>query len=79
MQADELKKLIEEGIPGARAEIRGDGDHFEGVVVAEAFSGKKMLEQHRMVYDTLGDLMHNEIHAFSMRTYTPEEWEQAAS
>lgn len=77
MQAEEIKKLIEEGIPGATADIKGDGDHFEGVIVAEAFAGKKMLEQHRMVYATLGDRMHSEIHAFSMRTYTPEERGQA--
>ena len=73
---DDIKKLIEEGLPGAEAIIKGDdGSHFEGIVVCQDFEGTSMLVQHRMVFDTLGDRMQTGIiHALSLRTYTPEIW-----
>ena len=73
---DDIKKLIEEGLPGSEAMIEGDdGSHFDGVVVCKDFEGKSMLVQHRMVFDTLGDRMQRGvIHALSLRTYTPEMW-----
>ena len=75
---DDIKKLIEEGVPGAQAMIKGeDGSHFEGIVVSAGFEGKGMLEQHRIVFATLGDRMQTgEIHALSLRTFTPEQWSQ---
>lgn len=76
MHADEIKKLIEAGLPGAAAHVQGeDGVHFDAAVICEAFAGKGMLEQHRMVYATLGDhVAAGTIHALSLRTFTPEEW-----
>jgi len=74
LDAETIRKLIESGLPGARADVQGDdGVHFEATVVAEAFRGKLPLARHRMVYATLGSLMGNEIHALSLRTLTPEE------
>lgn len=73
---DEIKKLIENGLPGAEAMIDGDdGSHFDGVVIYPDFKDKSMLVQHRMVFDTLGDRMQTGvIHALSLRTFTPEAW-----
>jgi len=76
MQADELKKLLEEGIPGAEVAVQGDGDHFEATVVSDAFEGKSSVQQHQMVYAALGDLMQGAVHALSFRTYTPEQWDK---
>lgn len=75
---DDIKRLIEDGLPGAEAIIKGDdGSHFEGIVIYADFEGKSMLQQHRMVFDTLGDRMQTgEIHALSLRTFTPAEWAQ---
>ena len=74
MNADTIRQLIEQGLPGARAEVRGDdGVHFEATVVSEAFRGKLPLARHRMVYATLGERMGGEIHALSLRTLTPDE------
>ncbi|MFN3844149.1 MAG: BolA family protein [Rehaibacterium terrae] len=74
MDADTIRQLIEQGLPGARAEVRGDdGVHFEATVVAEAFRGKLPLARHRLVYATLGELMGGAIHALSLRTLTPDE------
>lgn len=74
MQADELKKIIEDGIPSAQVTIQGDGDHFEATIVSEAFTGKSMVQQHQMVYSALGTLMQGPVHALSFRTFTPQQW-----
>jgi acid stress-induced BolA-like protein IbaG/YrbA len=55
-----------------------DGTHFEAVIVSAAFVGKGMVQQHQMVYAALGDRMRAEIHALSMKTYTPEQWANKA-
>lgn len=72
MTADQIKELIEAGLPGAQVEVRGDdGQHFEASVVCEAFAGQSIVAQHRMVYATLGDRMGGEIHALALRTRAP--------
>ena len=74
MNADNIRQLIETGLPGARAQVRGDdGVHFEATVVCAAFAGKLPLARHRMVNATLGALMGREIHALQRRTLTPDE------
>lgn len=74
MNTETIRQLIEQGLPGARVDVRGDdGVHFEATVVSEAFRGKLPLARHRMVYATLGERMGGEIHALSLRTFAPEE------
>ncbi|MCE7031854.1 BolA family transcriptional regulator [Lysobacter sp. GX 14042] len=74
MNPETIKTLIEQGLPGARADVRGDdGVHFEATVVCEAFAGKLPLARHRMVYATLGERMGGEIHALALQTLTPGE------
>ncbi len=77
MQVQDIQQMIEQGLPGAQVQVSGDGRHFEATVVSTDFAGKSMLEQHRMVYATLGEKMGGDIHALSMKTYTPEQWERA--
>lgn len=74
MQAEQIKQLIEAGIPGSQAIVKGEGDHFEATVVSAAFDSIGMVKQHQLVYGTLGDLLQAEIHALALRTYTPEQW-----
>ena len=74
MNADTIRQLIEQGLPGARARVQGeDGVHFEATVVSTEFAGKLPLARHRMVYATLGERMGGEIHALALRTLTPGE------
>lgn len=77
MQADDIKRLIEEGMPGAEAIVRGDdGVHFEATVISDTFTGKSLLQQHRLVYGALGGRMESEeIHALALKTYTPDAWQ----
>lgn len=67
---EEIRRRIEHALPGARvrvADTTGAGDHFEAHVVASAFEGLDLVEQHRLVYAALGDLMPS-IHALALRT-----------
>ena len=68
---DDLKRRIEEAIPGARAEVidlTGTGDHFRATVVAPEFAGMSRIEQHRRVYAVFGSDIGGPIHALSLVT-----------
>jgi acid stress-induced BolA-like protein IbaG/YrbA len=75
MDADQLKTIIQAGLSCEHIEITGDGVHWEAIIVAAGFEGKRKIARHQLVYATLGDRMKtNEVHALSMQTVTPAEW-----
>jgi stress-induced morphogen len=65
----ELKERIEAGIPGSRADVTGDGHHFNAVVSSPAFQGMSRIAQHRLVYDVFGSEVGDRIHALSIQTH----------
>ena len=72
MNANEVRRLIEAGLPGAQVQVASDDDtHFESVIVAPQFAGKRMIQRHQLVYATLGRAMGREIHALSIRPTRP--------
>ncbi len=74
LNATEVQALIEAGLPGAQVRVSSPDDtHFEAVIVARQFEGKRTLQRHQLVYGTLGALMGREIHALSMQVLTPQE------
>ena len=76
MNPEQVKDLIAAGVETTFLEVSGDGRHFEAVVVSSAFEGKPVLKQHRLVYAALGDRFDTEaVHALSLKTYTPRQWE----
>jgi acid stress-induced BolA-like protein IbaG/YrbA len=76
MDIEEIKKTIADGLEGSTVIVDGDGTHFSAVVVSEEFQGKSMVQQHQLVYKTLGDKVGADIHALSLKTLTPDEWEK---
>ena len=70
---ESIKDGIEVGLACERAEVSGDGQHFQALIVSGAFAGKSRVQRHQLVYRSLGDRMREEIHALSMQTLTPEE------
>ena len=77
MTADDIKQSIREKLECDFIEILGeDGAHFEGTIVSGLFEGLNRVKQHQLVSNALGDKMKSEIHALSMKTYTPNEWSQ---
>lgn len=77
VQPDSIKHSIETGMACDLVQVAGDGEHFEAIIVSTAFTGKNRVQQHQLVYRALGDRMKAEIHALSMKTYTPEQWAEA--
>jgi stress-induced morphogen len=72
--AEDLKRRIEDALPGATAEVEdltGGGDHFRAEVVSDRFDGLSRIEQHRLVYDVFGTEVGGPIHALSIKTSTP--------
>ena len=78
MDAKEVETLIRQGIPNALVEVRdttGGGDHFEALIVSTVFEGKGLVERHQTVYKALGDAMRVRVHALSLKTLTPTQYE----
>lgn len=71
-----VKSYIAAGLACTHLEVSGDGAHFEAVIVSDAFAGKRLIQRHQLVYAALGDRMREEIHALSMKTLTPEEFQK---
>jgi len=75
MDPQQITQQIEAGLAGAKARVTSpDNVHFEAVVVAPSFAGKRAVQRHQMVYATLGAAMGNEIHALALQVFTPEEY-----
>ena len=75
MNSKQVAQLIEAGLAGAQALVKSeDNVHFEAVVIAPAFAGKRPVQRHQLVYSTLGEAVGNEIHALALQVYTPDEY-----
>lgn len=77
MQHEEIQQLIEAGLPGSLVMVDGDGTHFTTAVISSAFMGKSRVEKQQMVHAALrAHLDDGRLHAISIKTFTPEEWQQ---
>lgn len=75
MTAQELQALIAANLPCEHLNVEGDGRHWYATLVSAEFEGKRLIQRHQRVYATLGQKMYtDEVHALSMKTYTPAEW-----
>ncbi len=71
LKIDEIKKLIQEGIPDAEISIQdlaGDDNHYSATIKSKIFVGKSKVEQHKLVYKALKGKMGNELHALALNT-----------
>lgn len=73
---ESIKKDIELGMKTSYLTVVGDGQHFEAVVVSEEFSGMSRIQRQLRVNKALGDRITTDIHALSMKTFTPQEWQE---
>jgi acid stress-induced BolA-like protein IbaG/YrbA len=78
MTAQELQAIIAAGLSCEHLHVEGDGRHWYATLVSAEFEGKRLIQRHQRVYATLGDkIKTDEVHALSMKTYTPAEWQAA--
>ena len=74
VEPSSIEASIRAGLAVTHLEVTGDGAHFEAVIVSPNFAGLNRVRQHQLVYAALGGRMREEIHALSMKTFSPEEW-----
>lgn len=78
MSPEEVQKMIEAGLPDCEVKVTGDGSHFDAVVIGDVFDGLSLVKKQQKVYATLGDkITSGEVHALSIKTFTPAEYEKA--
>ena len=71
IEQSEIERLIKASLPDAEVEIidlAGDNNHFSAHVTSSTFEGKSRIQQHKMVYDALGDKMGGILHALALKT-----------
>ncbi len=81
MDPDRIQELIESQLKDCTALIHndmGDGEHFAAEVVSPDFDGLNLIRQHQLVYGALGEHMKSDIHALSLKTFTPTQWADRA-
>ena len=78
MDPEQVKQLIQQGLPECEVHVTGDGSHFEATVIGEVFAGQTPVKKQQLVYATVNDkIASGELHALSIKTFTPDEWQQA--
>jgi acid stress-induced BolA-like protein IbaG/YrbA len=79
----QVEAMIKAQMPDAQVQVQdltGGGDHYQVTVVSSEFEGKRLIQQHQLVYGALREAMSTEaIHALGLKTYTPEAWATTAS
>ena len=76
MTAQDIERLIKAGLPDAKVtitDLAGDGNHYQATVISAAFEGKRLVQQHQLVYDALGGRMGGELHALALTTSAPQD------
>jgi acid stress-induced BolA-like protein IbaG/YrbA len=77
---EEIKETLARALPVSLVEtqdLTGGGDHWQVIIVSSAFEGKGLLEQHRIVNEALREpLADQRIHALTLKTYSPAQWEK---
>jgi acid stress-induced BolA-like protein IbaG/YrbA len=77
MQTEEIKVLIESNLKDSIAYVEGDGTHFTAAVICPLFAGHTRVQKQQMVYDTVkAPLLDGSLHALSLTTFTPDEWQK---
>ena len=74
---EQIEGYIKQGIACSHIQVEGDGQHFFATIVSPDFAGKRLVQRHKLVYAAMGDRMKAEVHALSIKAFTPEEFEQS--
>ncbi len=71
---EQIEGYIKQGITCTHIQVEGDGQHFFATIVSPEFEGQRLVQRHQLVYAAMGDRMKAEVHALSIKAFTPEEF-----
>jgi len=74
-----IEKKIELGLNNPKIFIQdmtGANNHFNLIIISNSFDGLSLIEQHRIVYKLLNDMISKEIHALQLKTLTWDQWKK---
>ncbi|MGM0614986.1 MAG: BolA family protein [Pseudomonadota bacterium] len=78
MQPSEVKALLESRLEGCEFFIQGEGCNFQVTAVGNVFDGLTPVKRQQLVYGALSDeIASGALHAISIKTFTPTQWESA--
>ena len=72
-----IKNILEDKIKDSKIfiqDMNGNQDHFSVIVISSEFENLSIINQHKMIYNALGEMVTNEIHALQIKTFTLEQW-----
>ncbi|HUW38350.1 MAG TPA: BolA family protein [Rhodocyclaceae bacterium] len=73
----QIETWINQGLACEHLSIDGDGHHFAALIVSREFAGMSRVKRQQRVYQIIKDRLDSgELHALSMQTLTPEEWQK---
>ena len=75
MQASVVQDKVQQALAQAQVHVEGEGDRFDVTVVSPEFEGLPRVKQHRKVYSALGEDLRGELHALTVKTFTPEQFQ----
>ncbi len=77
MDNNEIKAILQQALPLNEVQVTGDGSHFQVIAIGEIFANLSRVKQQQTVYAPLMEYIgDNRIHAVSIKTYTPEQWQR---
>ena len=79
METEQIILLIKKGIQNSEVsvvDLKGTGDHFSALIISDLFEGVGLVDRHKMVYNTISDVITNQIHAMQIKTLTRKEWNE---
>ena len=80
MDSEKVKTLIESGLPNSSVIVNGGEGKFEATVISDQFEGLNMVKEHQLVYATVKEqIASGELHALSIKAFTPKEWEEQST
>nr|WP_086938326.1 BolA family iron metabolism protein IbaG [Thaumasiovibrio occultus] len=75
METAQIEQILQEALSLQEVHVKGDGSHYEVIAVSEIFDGMSRVKKQQAIYAPLmSHIASNEIHALSIKAYTPDEW-----
>ncbi|MBL6986438.1 MAG: BolA family transcriptional regulator [Methylobacter sp.] len=69
----EILEIIDNSTAHAGHAGASGGGHYHVTIVAEVFEGRSLVQRHQLVYNALGDMMKQQIHALGINALSPSE------